>query len=87
MTASDLPGTPLVVSLQGTPVNGGVAMSSSQVTWGGSSGQVTGLDGSAITATVAGGSGSLDLTMDLNLDQSSGSVTGTVSGTAAEGNR
>jgi hypothetical protein len=75
-------GTPLVVTLNGSSVNGGVAMSSSQVTWGPDSGTVTALQGSTIGAKVSGPSGSVDLTLQLNLDQSTGTLTGTVSGTA-----
>jgi predicted ferric reductase len=75
--------SPLVVKLNGAAVNGGVAMSSSQVTWGAETGKVTALQGSTIGATVGGPNGSVNLTMDLNLDQSNGTVTGTVSGASA----
>jgi len=81
MTPSGATSTPLVVKLIGTAVNGGVAMSSSQITWGQDTGSVTALQGSTIGATMSGPGGSLDLTMDLALDQSKGTVTGTVSGT------
>ena len=80
MTPSDSPSTPLVVKLIGTAVNGGVAMSSSQVTWGQQTGSVTALQGSTIGATVSGPKGSVNLTMRLSLDQSNGTLTGTVSG-------
>ena len=77
--------SPLVVRLDGTAVNGGVAMSSSRVTWGEDTGTVTALNGSTIEAAVSGGAGSMDLAMDLVLDRSSGSVTGTVSGSSGAG--
>jgi sulfoxide reductase heme-binding subunit YedZ len=75
--------SPLVVKLNGTSVNGGVSMSSSQVTWGSETGKVTTLQGSTIGAKVGGSSGSVDLTMQLNLDQANGTVTGTVTGSSA----
>jgi sulfoxide reductase heme-binding subunit YedZ len=78
---------PLTVKLIGTAVNGGVAMSSSQVTWGQETGSVTALQGSTIGATVSGPNGSADLTMQLNLDQANGTLTGTVSGSKTNGNR
>ena len=80
MTAAGSAASPLVVTLNGDSVNGGVAMSSSQVTWGPDTGTVTALQGSTIGAKVSGPSGSVDLTMQLNLDQANGTVTGTVSG-------
>jgi sulfoxide reductase heme-binding subunit YedZ len=81
MTPSGAAATPLVVKLIGTAVNGGVAMSSSQITWGQDTGSVTALQGSTIGAAVSGPGGSMNLTMDLSLDRSKGTVTGTVSGT------
>jgi sulfoxide reductase heme-binding subunit YedZ len=86
MAASGSTGTPLVVKLNGASVNGGVAMSSSQVTWGPDTGTVTALQGSTIGAKVTGPKGSMDLTMQLNLDQATGTMTGTVSGTAGSTN-
>lgn len=83
LTPSGTSTSPLVVKLNGTSVNGGVSMSSSQVTWGSETGKVTTLQGSTIGATVSGPTGSVDLTMQLNLDQANGTVTGTVSGTSA----
>lgn len=80
MTPSGAAATPLVVKLIGTAVNGGVAMSSSHITWGQDTGSVTALQGSTIGATMSGPEGSIDLTMDLTLDQSAGTVKGTVSG-------
>jgi hypothetical protein len=71
---------PLVVKLIGTAVNGGVSMSSSQVSWGQETGSVTALQGTTIGATVSGPTGAMKLTMQLNLNQSQGTVTGTVSG-------
>jgi len=62
--------TPLVVKLTGTAVNGGVAMSSSQVVFGDAQGAVTALDGSNVGATVRGPSGPINLQMLLNIDQS-----------------
>jgi sulfoxide reductase heme-binding subunit YedZ len=73
-------GLPLAVTLKGPAVNGGVAMTSSQVTLGSQHGQVTSLDGSTIRATVTGSGTSDNLTMQLDLDQATGAVTGTVSG-------
>jgi hypothetical protein len=75
-------GVPLLVDLTGPAVNGGVAMTSSQVTFGTRHGQVTFLDGSTIDATVSGSGGSETLTMRLELDRTAGTVSGTVSGTA-----
>jgi methionine sulfoxide reductase heme-binding subunit len=73
---------PLVVTLMGTAVNGGVAMSSSQVVFGNAQGAVTALDGSNVAATVRGPSGRINLQMLLNIDQATDSVTGTVSGSS-----
>jgi sulfoxide reductase heme-binding subunit YedZ len=80
MTNSGTTTSPLVVKLIGTSVNGGVAMSSSQVTWGSATGMVTALQGSTIGATVSGPQGPVNLTLQLNLDRSNGTLTGTVSG-------
>jgi sulfoxide reductase heme-binding subunit YedZ len=74
--------TALVVKLIGTPVNGGVSMTSSSVALGNAQGVVTALDGSTIGATVRGPRGRMDLEMQLSIDQSTGSITGTVSGTS-----
>jgi sulfoxide reductase heme-binding subunit YedZ len=74
--------TALVVKLIGTPVNGGVSMTSSSVALGSAQGVVTALDGSTIGATVRGPRGRIDLNMQLSIDQSTGSITGTVSGTS-----
>jgi hypothetical protein len=82
MTAAGSPAAPLVVKLNGDSVNGGVAMSSSQVTWGPDTGTVTALQGSTIGAKVSGPNGSVNLNMQLALDQTNGTLTGTVSGTA-----
>ncbi len=73
---------PLVVKLTGTAVNGGVAMSSSQVVFGDAQGTVTALDGSSVGATVRGPGGPIDLQMLLNIDKSARSVSGTVSGSS-----
>jgi hypothetical protein len=80
MTPSGTTTSPLVVKLIGTSVNGGVAMSSSQVSWGSATGTVTALEGSTIGATLSGPQGPVNLTLQLNLDQSNGTLTGTVSG-------
>jgi sulfoxide reductase heme-binding subunit YedZ len=74
--------TALVVKLIGTPVNGGVSMTSSSVALGNAQGVVTALDGSTIGATVLGPRGRIELDMQLSIDQSTGSITGTVSGTS-----
>ncbi|HWE70204.1 MAG TPA: ferric reductase-like transmembrane domain-containing protein [Acidimicrobiales bacterium] len=84
LTPSGSTSSPLVVKLNGTSVNGGVSMSSSQVTWGSETGTVTNLQGSTIGATLGGPNGSVALTMQLNLDQAHGTVTGTVSGTSGQ---
>jgi methionine sulfoxide reductase heme-binding subunit len=76
--------TPLVVTLLGTSVNGGVAMSSSSVVLGTARGVVTALDGTTIGATVRAPSGHVDLEMQLSIDQSTGSISGTVSGTSRQ---
>jgi hypothetical protein len=74
--------TALVVKLIGTPVNGGVSMTSSSVALGNAQGVVTALDGSTIGATVRGPGGRINLDMQLSINQSTGSITGTVSGTS-----
>ena len=76
-------GLALVVDLSGPEVNGGVAMTSSQVTFGAQHGSVIMLDGSTIGATVSGPGGSERLTMQLALNRAAGTVSGTVSGVAA----
>ncbi len=76
-------GLPLVVTLIGPAVDGGVSMTSSQVTFGVQQGVVTSLEGSTVAATVGGSGVSENLTMQLALDRATGAVTGTVSGTAA----
>jgi sulfoxide reductase heme-binding subunit YedZ len=76
-------GLALVVDLSGPPVNGGVDMTSSQVTFGAQHGSVIMLDGSTIGAMVSGPGGSEHLTMQLELDRAAGTVSGTVSGVAA----
>jgi len=74
--------TALVVKLFGTAVNGGVSMSSSNVTLGNAQGAVTALDGTTIAATVRGPNGRVDLVMQLTVDQRSDTFSGTVSGTS-----
>jgi DMSO/TMAO reductase YedYZ heme-binding membrane subunit len=74
--------TPLHVRIVGPAEDGGVAMRSSQVTFGALQGQVTALEGPTITAVVSGSSGSLDLSMDLSLDPQAGTLTGQVSGSS-----
>ena len=73
-------GAPLVVTLRGRAVDGGVAMASSQVTFGSQGGVVTFLEGSTVRASVSGSGESENLTLQLNLNQTTGMVTGTVSG-------
>jgi sulfoxide reductase heme-binding subunit YedZ len=74
--------TALVVKLFGTAVNGGVSMSSSNVTLGNAQGAVTALDGTTIAATVRGPNGRVDLVMQLTIDQRGDTISGTVSGTS-----
>jgi sulfoxide reductase heme-binding subunit YedZ len=76
-------GPALVVVLDGVAVDGGVAMHSSEVTFGGDHGTVTALEGTTVVADVSGSGQPLALTMDLNLDEATGTVTGFVSGAAA----
>jgi hypothetical protein len=73
---------PLVVQLIGTAVNGGVSMSTSNVTFGNERGAVTALNGSTIAATVRGASDQVDLVLQLSIDQQSGVVSGSVSATS-----
>ncbi len=75
-------GLPLVVTLFGPAVDGGVSMTSSRVTLGPEHGVVTSLAGTTIGAEVQGAGTSLDLTLQLNLDRSTGAATGTVSAVA-----
>ncbi len=86
MTVPAQAGSPLVIQLDGTAVGGGVATSSTQVTWGSATGTVTTLNGSTLDATVASGGQSVQLVLVLQLDQANGSLTGTVSGTPGPGN-
>ena len=76
---------PLVVRLSGPAVNGGVSMTSSNVTFGTEQGAVTGLNGSNVQATVSGPSGKVDLALQLTIDQNAGTISGSVSGTARGG--
>jgi sulfoxide reductase heme-binding subunit YedZ len=76
---------PLVVRLSGPAVNGGVSMTTSNVTFGTEQGAVTGLDGSNVQATVSGPSGRVDLALQLTIDQNAGTISGSVSGTARGG--
>lgn len=83
MQAQGTTSTPLVVTLIGTPVDGGVSMTSSQVRFGAASGVVTSLDGTSLAATVRGPTGVVYLTMQLNLNQAAGTITGTVDGASS----
>jgi DMSO/TMAO reductase YedYZ heme-binding membrane subunit len=81
--------TPLHVLIVGPAENGGVAMRSSQVTFGPLRGQVTALEGATIAAAVSGSSGSsgsstgsLNLSMNLALDPQAGTLTGQLSGSS-----
>jgi hypothetical protein len=76
---------PLVVRLSGPAVNGGVSMTSSNVTFGTEQGTVTGLNGSNVQAALSGPSGKVDLALQLTIDQNAGTISGTVSGTARGG--
>jgi sulfoxide reductase heme-binding subunit YedZ len=71
-------GVPLQIRLVGTPVGSGVAMSSSAVALGPYTGTVTELDGSRITAVVAGQGNTLALSVDLSLNPQTTSATGTL---------
>jgi DMSO/TMAO reductase YedYZ heme-binding membrane subunit len=73
-----VPDQPLVVELRGEAAAGGVAMSSSQVTWGAATGTVTALRGSDITTSLAVNGHSMTLTLHLDLVRATGSLTGTV---------
>ncbi len=73
---------PLQVQLIGRAVNGGVAMSTSKVSFGNERGAVTALDGSSIGATVRGPMGTVNLVIQLSIDQSSGTFSGSVSGSS-----
>ena len=75
---------PLKVTIIGTSENGGVAMRSSAVSFGSSTGQVTALQGSSIGAVVNGPTGSISLTMNLSLDPTAGTLTGQMSGSAGQ---
>jgi sulfoxide reductase heme-binding subunit YedZ len=75
-------GTPLTVSLVGTPVDNGVAMTSGLVTLGTLNGPVTTLDGSDVRASVSGAGHSEHLSIHLTIDQVSHAVSGSVSGVA-----
>ncbi|HLG68663.1 MAG TPA: ferric reductase-like transmembrane domain-containing protein [Acidimicrobiales bacterium] len=79
------PATALTIRLVGYPEGGGVAMTSSSVTFGPDTGTITALDGTSLGARVRGPSGTLQLSMQLNLDRSSGAVTGVLSGSAGGG--
>jgi sulfoxide reductase heme-binding subunit YedZ len=76
---------PLVVKLLGRGVNGGVAMSSSDVSWGADRGSVTALEGSAIQAELTGPTGTMELSIRVDLNRANGTVSGTVSGTKGSG--
>ncbi len=79
-------GVPLVVTLLGNAVDGGVALTSSNVTLGSLRGQVTSLEGTSIGATVSGQGAADALAMQLNIDQGQHTVSGSVSGTSAANN-
>jgi DMSO/TMAO reductase YedYZ heme-binding membrane subunit len=76
--------TPLDVRIAGPAEAGGVAMRSSQVTFGPLQGQVTALEGSSIGAVVSGPSGSINLSMELQLNPQAGTLSGQVSGGSGE---
>ena len=78
MQPSAASGNPLVVKLIGQAVNGGVAMSTSHVTWGPDSGTVSSLEGSSIGASLTGPTGTIHVALHLSLDQTHGTFTGTM---------
>ncbi len=81
MRLQDPSSTPLTVTLNGTPAQGGgIAMTSGSVTFGPYQGPVTSLDGGTVVATVAT-PGPETLTMSLQVDPNSGALAGTVTGT------
>jgi len=83
MQLQDPSSTPLTVVLDGTPAQGGgIAMTSSSVTFGTYKGAVTSLDGGTVVATVST-PGPETLTMSLQVDPNSGALSGTVIGTGA----
>jgi DMSO/TMAO reductase YedYZ heme-binding membrane subunit len=75
---------PLQIRIIGPAENGGVAMRRSSVTFGGSNGQVTALEGANIGAVVNGPNGPVELAMRLSLDPSTGTLTGQISGSATQ---
>jgi len=85
LQAQDQSSTPLVVVLNGAALrDGGIAMSSGTVEFGGLHGMVTGLNGGSIDATLSAPTPET-LTMQLSVDRNSGQVSGTVTGTSKTG--
>lgn len=76
-------GLPFEIDLTGTPVAGGVSMSSGRVRIGAAQGPVTGLDGNVVSADVTSGHEVLTLTFDLVTDRSTGGIQGTLYGSPA----
>jgi hypothetical protein len=77
-------GDPLEIVLRGQPDNGGVAMTSSQVTLGSATGHVVSLDGDRLVALLGpAGRASIQLAVDLSLDPAGGTVSGAVRGQSA----
>jgi sulfoxide reductase heme-binding subunit YedZ len=73
----------LTVTLAGTVVGSGVAMTSGEATLGDLRGPVTSLDGGTVAASVRGNGTADDLSMHLNLDRANHLVSGSLSGVAA----
>ena len=72
---------PFRLAIQGTPQGGGVSMTSSQLTVGTSTGQVTSLSGDQLKAVLNNADGTTTaVTIQLTLHQRSGTATGTVQG-------
>lgn len=75
---------PLEIVLRGPPEEGGVAMTSSRVVLGSTSGHVITLDGNHLVAVVGpGGTPRIQLDIRLSLDSSSRSVSGVIQGQRA----
>ncbi len=80
----DASSTPLTVVLSGPAVaGGGVAMSSSSITFGPYHGTITALQGGTVSATI-GEPSPVTLVLSVTIDQSSGALSGSVTGAAGE---
>jgi hypothetical protein len=74
-------GTPLTVTLTGSAIGAGLAMTAGEVSMGNLSGPVTSLDGQTVGASIAGPGTAENLAIELSIDRGHGRVTGSVSGT------